>query len=216
MSFIAEFELSTPILRETAVASSKLAVEQIYRSGDDTTKLVFWAYGDDPGAIEAALENDPTVAEYSLLEALSERRLYSAALTEWGTDLLIYPAAATNDISFRDVTVTGDGETRIRARVPSREALQAYRESCLERDLGFRLRRIFRESESETSPYGVSSRQREALLAALEAGYFDVPREATLAAVAEELEISDQALSARLRRGQAALLRNTLATADPT
>ncbi|AGB36532.1 helix-turn-helix domain-containing protein [Natronococcus occultus] len=216
MSFIVEFELSTPVLRETATASAKLVIEQVYRSEDGATKLVFWAHGDDPEPIEAALEDDRTVADSSLLEVLSERRLYSAALSDWGADLLIYPEAAVNDITFRDITVAGDGETRIRARVPSREALQDYRESCRERDIPFRLQRIFEESDSGRDYYGVSERQCEALLTALEDGYFDVPRETTLAAVAEELDISDQALSARLRRGQATLLRNTLVTADPT
>ena len=214
MSFIVEFELSTPILRETATAASKLTIEQVYRSERGATKLVFWAYGNDLESVAAALEADDSIAEFATLEELPERRLYSAALTDWGADLLTHPAAAADDISFLDITVTDD--TAIRARVPSREALQSYRESCRERELPFRLRRIFQEHESEPSRYGVSERQREALLAALEAGYFDVPRDATLAEIAEGLGISDQALSARLRRGQATLLRNTIAMDDPT
>ncbi|WP_306056540.1 helix-turn-helix domain-containing protein [Natronococcus wangiae] len=213
MTFIVEFELSTPILREAAAATSKLYIEEVYRAETGATKLVFWADGDEFERFEGALDADRSVDEYSLLEELADERLYSAALTEWGAERLTYPAAASYDIAFLEITVTGD--TRIRARVPSRDALFAYRESCREREVPFRLQRIYRETASESGQYGLSDGQQEALLAALEAGYFDVPREATLSSIAERLEISDQALSARLRRGHANLLRNTIAD-DPT
>ncbi|TYL40283.1 bacterio-opsin activator [Natronococcus pandeyae] len=213
MPLIVEFELSTPILREVAVAASQLTVEQVYQLETGATKLVFWATDGCFEAIERALETDRSVDEYTLLEKMAAKRLYSARLTEWGADRLTHPAAAANDIAFLEITVTGD--TQVRARVPSRDALFAYRESCRERDVPFRLQRIYHETEPEGGQYGLTDRQQEALLAALEAGYFDVPREATLSSIAERLEISDQALSARLRRGQANLLRNTVVGDDP-
>lgn len=212
MALIVEFELSTPILREAAAAASQLSIEQVYESETGATKLVFWATSRDFGTVESALETDSSVDEYTLLERMAEKSLYSASLTEWGSERLTHPAAASYDIAFLEITVTGD--TQIRARVPSRDALFAYRESCRERDVPFRLQRIYHESGPERSQYGLSDRQQEALLAALEAGYFAVPREATLTSIAERLEISDQALSARLRRGQANLLRNTVANDD--
>lgn len=214
MSLIVEFELSTPILRQTAETSSPIHVEEVSQSETGDTKLTLWVYGDNLAGFEAVLESDESVDEFTLLEEQAGKRLYSVTLTEWGASQLTSPAAAAHDISFLDITVTG--ETRIRARVPSRDALFAYRDSCRERDVPFRLRRIYEEEESDTEQYGLSGRQREALLTALEEGYFSVPRETTLSAIAEKLEISDQALSARLRRGQANLLRTTLAETDPS
>lgn len=214
MTLIVEFELSTPILRDVAAAASQLSIEQVYESETGATKLVFWANSRNFEAVESALETDRSVDEYRLLEKMAEKRLYSASLTEWGTERLTHPAAAANDIAFLEITVTGN--TQIRARVPSRDALFAYRQSCRERDVPFRLQRIYHESEPENGQYGLSDRQQEALLAALEAGYFDVPREATLSSIAGRLDISDQVLSARLRRGQANLLRNTVADDGPT
>ncbi|MFC4436787.1 MULTISPECIES: helix-turn-helix domain-containing protein [Natrialbaceae] len=213
MTLIVEFELSTPILREAAAAASQLSIEQVYESETGATKLVFWATSRNFEAVESALETDSSVDEHTLLEKMAEKRLYSASLTEWGTERLTHPAAAANDIAFLEIAVTGD--TQIRARVPSRDALLAYRESCRERDVPFRLQRIYHEPGPESGQYGLSDRQQEALLAALEAGYFDVPREATLSSIAGQLDISDQALSARLRRGQANLLRNTVTDDDP-
>lgn len=48
--------------------------------------------------------------------------------------------------------------------------------------------------------------QREALEHALADGYFEVPRKTTLIELAEELEISDSAVSQRLRRGLTTVL----------
>ncbi|MEA5389123.1 helix-turn-helix domain-containing protein [Haloarculaceae archaeon H-GB11] len=53
--------------------------------------------------------------------------------------------------------------------------------------------------------------QREALVLAYERGYFDSPRKVSLEEVAEELGITQQSLSSRLRRGHRRLIGATLA-----
>lgn len=58
--------------------------------------------------------------------------------------------------------------------------------------------------------YGVTGPQREALVLAVERGYYDVPRRCTTAELAATLGISDQAVSERLRRGTATLVERTL------
>lgn len=214
MTLIVEFDITTPILRRTVAAVSRIDVEEIYQSATGETKLICWVYGEDLGRVEAAFDDDDTVRAFSLLEDPGDRRLYSVTLSERGQSHLTYPTAAEYDIGYHEITVTDD--TRIRARVPSREALFAYRDVCREKDIPFRIQRIFQESSSTGDRYGVTDRQTEALLVALEEGYFDVPRSTTLSAVADELGISDQALSARLRRGQANLLRTTLREGSPS
>lgn len=52
--------------------------------------------------------------------------------------------------------------------------------------------------------------QREALEAALQKGYYAIPSEATMAEIASDLDISQQALSERLRRGHRALVEALL------
>ncbi|PGF17959.1 bacterio-opsin activator [Natrinema sp. CBA1119] len=214
MVLIVEFEIETPILRRVSDAVSRIDVEEIFYSAAGETKFIFWTDGEDLEGIDDALGDDETVSEFTLLEATGARRLYSGTLSERGEKHLTYPTAAEYDIAYLDVTVTKD--TRIRARVPTREALFAYRDACRERDIPFRIERIFSESTQSGDRYEITDRQREALLIALEEGYFDVPRETTLSAVAAKLDISDQALSARLRRGQANLLRNTLRERSPS
>jgi predicted DNA binding protein len=58
--------------------------------------------------------------------------------------------------------------------------------------------------------FELTDTQREALVLAYERGYFDSPRESSLEAVAEELGITQQSLSSRLRRGHRRLIENTL------
>lgn len=214
MVLIVEFEIATPILRRTVEAASRIDVEEIFQSATGETKLLFWVYGEDLESVGAALDDDGTVRAFTLLEEPADRRLYSATLSAYGEEHLTYPTAAEYDIAYLDITVTTD--TRIRARIPTREALFAYRDACRKREIPFRIERIFHESDQSGNQYGITDRQQEALLAALEAGYFDVPRNTTLSEVAEKLDISDQALSARLRRGQANLLRNTLTDRAPS
>lgn len=215
MTLIVEFVLGSPILREASKEIERRTIEDITQPATEPAKVIFWAYGDAFEAFESGLDADETVDEYSMIDETADRRLYRVTLSDRGMECLTYPLAAEHDITFLDVT--GFEETEIRARVPSREALAAYRDGCREKDIPFRLRRMYKEEPVDSDRYGLSDRQRTALLAALEAGYFAVPRDTTLSAVASKLDISDQALSARIRRGQANLLRNTIALdRDPT
>jgi hypothetical protein len=213
MSFVAEFTVSSPILRETrrAVPEMTFETEDVRQTADDEQKYVFWASGDDFETFERAVDSDPTAAEYSLLASLGDQRLYRVTISESAAGSLTHEVAAEEDVTFLDVTADAD-ESKIRALVPSREALVAYRDACRERQLSFRLVGIYDESEGDSAgrEFGVTPRQREALVTALESGYFEVPRETTLSEMAAELGISDQALSARLRRGQTNLVRQTL------
>jgi predicted DNA binding protein len=56
----------------------------------------------------------------------------------------------------------------------------------------------------------VTGPQREALVLAVERGYYDIPRRCSTAELAAVLGVSDQAVSERLRRGIATLVERTL------
>ncbi|GAB6884074.1 helix-turn-helix domain-containing protein [Halopiger thermotolerans] len=208
MALIAEFELHTPVLRGAARAARKLRLEEAGVESEEST-LLLRAVTDDADAFEAALEADASVRRYAALEKTAARRLYSVGVTDDAASRLVYSVAADHDVAILEFVVAD--ETVVRARAPSRDALSAYRERCFERSVDVRLRRLYPERDPDDDPYGVTEPQREALRTALSAGYFTVPRETTLAELATAFDITDQALSARLRRGQANLLENTLA-----
>jgi hypothetical protein len=54
----------------------------------------------------------------------------------------------------------------------------------------------------------LTDRQREALAAAVDLGYYDVPREATLGDVADELGVASSTVSDHLRKAEAAVMRD--------
>jgi hypothetical protein len=64
--------------------------------------------------------------------------------------------------------------------------------------------------EDTANDYGLSDKQRQTLLHAVERGYYEVPRETDLDVLAEEMNISHQAASERLRRAISILVEHTL------
>jgi predicted DNA binding protein len=107
--------------------------------------------------------------------------------------------------------VQQNGRSHIRAQVVSRDALCNYRDCCERRGLTFTLERLYQEdSDNDTLRYGLTERQREALVLAHRQGYFGATRETDLQGVADELDISRQALADRLQRGHEHLIANTL------
>lgn len=56
----------------------------------------------------------------------------------------------------------------------------------------------------------LTERQREVVAAAVDLGYYDVPREATLEEVAAELDIAGSTVSTHLRKAEAAVVREAV------
>lgn len=177
-------------------------------------RVIFWASGDDFDAYEGALASSSEVADSMLLTDFGERRLYRVTLSDAVTEDVLHSVAVEYDITIIDVTMTADW-LHFLARFPTREALSALRSACRERGMEFHLQHLYEERATAKDGgagrrYGVTEAQCEALLLALDSGYYDVPRRTTLEAIAGELGISTSALSTRLRRGQRSLLDHTL------
>ncbi len=214
MSFIAEFEVTSPIMQATANAVPDMVIRtEDLHLGDDA-RFVFWAHGNDFDHFESALGGDPTVADYTLLTELGDRRLYRVTLTEDGKQAMTYPVASEYDIVFLEVTATHEG-SQIRARIPTRDTLKAYREACVERGIPFRLQRLYREeADDSVDQYGLTPAQRDVLVRAHERGYFNEPRSITLEELAEEFDITPSALGRRMRRAEDTLIERTLRSTD--
>lgn len=98
-------------------------------------------------------------------------------------------------------------------RFPSSDAVSRFHRECLDRNITVdpkRVRQTDPESARTARTHGLTEKQREALVRALDSGYFDVPREATLTELADDLGVSDTAVSERLRRGTSLLIDETL------
>jgi predicted DNA binding protein len=218
VSVIAEFEKEARVIRDTleAVPDVTVTVDGVQWLPESPAKVHFEAGGGDLDAFEEALAEDPTVTAFRRLSSVTGGRLYRATLSSNGQGKSTYHLVADQDGLVLHMTARSD-TAHVRARFPSREALFAYQEACRERDIEFSLDRLFTEDAGATTGgdrFGLTEPQQEALLAALERGYFEVPRRTRLEAVADDLGISTQALSTRLRRAHSNLLRHTLAAND--
>lgn len=95
---------------------------------------------------------------------------------------------------------TAQGEAwDLKIRFAHRKQLSALQEYFDEQASAFTLERLYEPEEPEQGSYNLTSEQREALLLALDSGYFAVPRESTADELAEMLGVSTSAVSERLR-----------------
>ncbi|MFC6961113.1 helix-turn-helix domain-containing protein [Halocatena marina] len=129
---------------------------------------------------------------------------------EWIDQVRLVLQILTNT-SATVLDVSGDNEYwTLRIMYPYRDELSETSEFCDQYELSFEVERV-RELSSETAGrYGLTDEQFDALTVACEEGYFDVPRKADLGDLANEIGISHQALSERLRRGHEVLIKETL------
>lgn len=210
MSLVVSYRLGTPLLGEAlaAVPAMRLHVEQEAALRATSTLLTFRAGGDAFEAFEAALEGDPTVCDVTILaDSLDDERRYRVEVPASETT---YRKWVSLGAVLLDATVTEAG-WNVRMEFPDREALSAYREHCRDRGTTFTLRSVRDATDStSTYPYGLTAPQYEILAAALDGGYFEVPRGTRMGDLATEFDISDQAASERLRRALSRLL-NSLA-----
>lgn len=211
MSIVAEFSVDSRILQTALGATSRVHLRfEGFQSVGDVIRLHCWVDGDDLDQFEGALEEDPTVADSRRFTARSNCRLYEVRYSDLGADASLYPALVAANGFTLDGNATGDG-WRFRCRFPDRDALVSFHDGCEEQGYHFDLASVYGEDASfPTDPFGLTDAQRDTLMTAYEQGYFDVPRGTTLGEVGSRLDVSEQAVSVRLRRGLSSLLGATL------
>lgn len=213
MGVIAEFTVDDPdlLLKEAlaAVPEMTVTVEQDTASRDGLPIFYFWASGGDFAAFEAALDRDGDVAEYEVLETIEDRRMYRVGFSRAS----FYDAYRESTATFLSLTGSDRG-WRLQMRFPDRESLRRYRQSYEEEGVSFVVHRLYTDTGGPGDEYGLTDKQRRALALAHREGYFSQPREVTLEDLAADLDISPQAVSARLQRGMDALLAATIDDED--
>jgi len=104
----------------------------------------------------------------------------------------------------------------LEVRFPSHGALARFEERFTDADIGLTATRIYNPTKPEGGPwFGLTGPQREALVRAVEGGYYAIPRRMSTNDLAGEFGISDQAVTERLRRAVVTLVRNTVLVTDP-
>lgn len=170
-----------------------------------------WLSGPSQDEIEDALTNASTIGDYSLINSDDGRWLYDiefepdtvdvfeTVLEEGGT---VLSASASN------------GTWLLSIRVVDRENVSSLYDRLVENDVTPTIVRLFDLAEESHTQCGLTARQYETLVAAIDHGYFEIPREVSMQELSEELDISHQALSERLRRAYRALVTSELNVAE--
>jgi hypothetical protein len=205
-----EFVLSRTV---TALSGIDIEIERLVAHAHPEAGITpyFHVTGDeaDFDAVESALADDPSVLEVRTLEAFASERFYQVRWT--GEVEGFMPALRRADAAVQSATYHDD-RWELRLLFENRERLSAFYEEYSEcGDIG--LKRVFERSNPVSyGEFGLTEEQRDALVVALDVGYFAVPKQAEIADVAAELGVSPQAVSQRLRRAYANLVANTLGT----
>ncbi|MCG1002709.1 MULTISPECIES: helix-turn-helix domain-containing protein [Halobacterium] len=212
MGVIAEFTFrhpGLPLMPSLEESGVHLDVEQAVAADPDEPVLFVWASEGDLDRFESAVEDDPTVDDAALVEDGDDHRLYRVSVSE-DTPVTLYPMDDRMEASRLGVTSSADG-VEARLRFPNRESLSEFQPRVEARGVDVTLRGVYSDTETALGDeYGLSAKQREALVTAAELGYYDVPRQASLSDVADELGVSSQAVSERLRRGIKTFVREGL------
>ena len=213
MSLIAVIQLAHPELALTPTIRScrDAEIQVIQQSGTDpeTGKFFFFVEGAD-AELEATLDGDPTVSEWTRISGPGDGDSCVYRMDHTESAKLITPR--TTEIGGLTMESWSNGRGwNVRLQLPDREALSELWEFCEEEEISFELLRMFRQDEwTRGEPAKLTAAQRDALVTAHEAGYFEEPREASLSDVAESLEISPTAVGGRIRRGTAELVETVL------
>jgi len=213
MSTIAEISLPAGefALSETleAVPDAEFEIERMVAHETGRVMPFVWATSEttDRAALDDALDADPSVENVTQLATYDDEWFYRM---EWITDIEV----VLHMLLEQDATVlNADGRNdawHFRILFPDRDSLSASYDYCTEQDLSLTVERIHELDGEHRDRYGLTETQHETMIAAVEAGYFDIPQQATLDDLAGDLDITHQALSERLHRGHKTLIENAL------
>lgn len=217
---LAVFRRVMSVVAHVSVPADGFALGEVLNLGDDvrvrlesmiptgdTAIPYFWVGADHADAVEVALRRSSAVEEIQTVDEVDSDILFQV---RWTSE----PVGVVSAVeSTGGVILQGEGNGdrwSFRLRFPDRDGLSEFYRTCLEKGTALELHEIHGLSGTDReSGTGLTPEQYDALRLALDEGYFAVPRRITLVELADELGISDTAVSQRLRRGLNSLLSTT-------
>jgi len=183
----------------------------VANTGDNAMPLL-WGSAPEPERLHESLEEDPTVRNVRVVSEFDGEYLFEV---EWLSRVnLLFDVFLSEDESALLDAYGRAGEWGFRLVFPHHQSIRSVREECEQLGLSLDVDRVFPLSESFThDQFQLTQKQYEAVMAAYEQGYYDVPRKINLKELARHLDLSHQALSERLRRGHESLIATGLGVA---
>ena len=209
MATVAEFTLNSHEFPLGTVFTELPDVTvQLERIVPDANGVIpyFWVRGTETDAIIDQFSNHPGVRDIQLVDSVNDEYLLRCRWVSEHESVL--DALVDPEVILLSAVGTKEQWT-FEIRGESRKAIAKFRIYCHQHDLPITLTELHALEPLEAQ-HGLTEKQREALILAFEHGYFDSPRASTLQEIADELGITQQSLSSRLRRGNRRLIEQAL------
>lgn len=169
---------------------------------------LFTVYNHDAVRFENSVRDHPSVER---LEKMSEHDGQIVYALDWniGRDVFFSGISETHAHLLSATGTTGSWEFEL--RFPTHAALSEFQEYCVNAHIDLEVGRIYNPTRPGSGPwYGLSAAQKETLVMAVEGGYYSIPRRMSTKDLADEFDVSDQAITERLRRAITTLVENSL------
>jgi hypothetical protein len=170
MSVIAEIQIEGDFaLSElfTELPDVRVQLERVVPAGERTVPLI-WIHADDPEPAEQTLREHRLIESITQLDTFEDRALYRIEWTEQPDS--IFEALRSQWADLLDAVGVGESWT-FELRFPTHDALSEFHSHCTAAGLPLSVSRIYRPSDSDsTARYGLTDRQYDTLLRALEQG----------------------------------------------
>lgn len=210
MSVVVEFMIPADAFAFGAALSTdpplKVELERIVRDGAIAIPYVWVSQGDFDSFERTVAEND-SVRELALLDEVASRRLYRVDWAGPEGDLI----QGMDETEGVILQASGASTWTFQLRFPNEQRLSEFYAFVSGGDIALDVGDVFVLAENrEESAIDLTMEQREALTMAVRRGFYKVPRTTTLADLAADLGVSNQAASERIRRGTDSVLRPVL------
>ncbi|MFB9806340.1 helix-turn-helix domain-containing protein [Haladaptatus pallidirubidus] len=213
MSTIAEIALpaSEFALRETfsRIPGAKFEIVGVVAHDTERVMPQMQAITSDIAVLQSVLTTDSSVTDCTVITSRGNRGLFWMNWCERVREV-VYLLAKNETTVLAASAATSEWQFRIQSE--DRDAFSTVYESC--RDAGFpvEVKNVHEQTTLLKDSRGLTTQQYETLQTAIDRGYYDIPRNATTEDLAEELGVSHQAISERLRRGHRSLVEHGLSS----
>lgn len=181
---------------------------QLVAKEDGCVVPFLWISAPDMDELHETLEADSSTSEVERLLEQDDRSLYHVS---WQARIrVVIYLLGIEDGTLLDARGE-NGRWELRVLFPSHDSVSATYDVCQDHGVDLTIHRVKGVVESmDRGGNELTDKQYEALAAGIESDYYHVPRGRSLEELANELDISHQALSERLRRGHRTLIQQTL------
>jgi predicted DNA binding protein len=184
-----------------------LELERVVPIGSMVVPFV-WVTGEDYSAFERGVRSHSAVESLTVLDRNGEQGLYQLEWKHSPTDLI--DAMARSDAVILEGT--GDTSWTFKLRFSTHDDLAMFQNAIDDQHISIQVKRTYTltKGSGRGQQLDLTQGQREALVLAVKRGYFSSPREVSLGELAGEFEISQQAISKRIRQANEKVLREVL------